>query len=117
VKGASFQGRYTFRGLWNGCTSSNPAVWEAGVLQTRDSTLTIGLNSVPRPTAMRFSLGVDGSNPSPQFTLTVTDGAGATATANVTTLLGRATLSCTNPIASVRVGHDGPAWIMDSLAF
>jgi hypothetical protein len=117
VKGLTLQGRYSFRSLWRGCTSSNPAVWEAGVLQTRDSVLTIGVNSVPRPTSMRFSLGVDGSSPSPQFTLTVTDATGATANTTVTTLLGRATMSCTNPIASVRVSHDGPAWIMDSLAF
>lgn len=117
VKGASLQGRYTFRGLWSGCTSSNPSVWEAGVLQSRDSNLTIGVNTVPRPTAMRFSLGVDGSAPSPQFTLTVTDAAGATTNTTVTTLLGRATLSCTNPIANVRISHDGAAWILDSLAF
>jgi hypothetical protein len=26
VKGVSLQGRYTFRSLWNGCTSSNPSV-------------------------------------------------------------------------------------------
>jgi hypothetical protein len=64
----------------------------------------------------RFSLGVDGSNPIPQFNLTVTDSAGATANTSVTTLLGRVALSCSNPIASVRISHDGPSWIIDSLA-
>jgi hypothetical protein len=71
----------------------------------------------PQPRTMRFSLGVDGSSPSPRFDLTVTDSTGATAATTATTLLGRVSLSCSNPIAGVRISHDGPAWIIDSVAF
>jgi hypothetical protein len=117
VKGVSLQGRYLFRALWSGCTSSNPSVWDGGVLQTRDSALTLGVNALPRPSALRFSLGIDGSAPSPRFDLTVTDSNGATSNTTVSTLLGRVSLSCTNPISSVRINHDGPSWIIDSLAF
>jgi hypothetical protein len=92
-------------------------VWDGGVLQNRDSALTVGINTLPRPTTMRFSLGVGGDAPSPRFDLTVTDSTGATASTTVTTLLGRVSLSCTQPIGSVRIGHDGPSWVLDSVAY
>jgi len=117
VNGVSLQGRYQLRTLWNGCTSTNPSVWDGGVLQNRDSALTIGVNSLPRPTVLRFSLAVDGGAPSPRFDLTVSDATGATATTSVTTLAGRIALSCSQPISSVRIGHDGPSWVLDSVAF
>ena len=117
VLGVSLQGRYQLRGLWNGCTSSNPSVWEGGVLQTKESVVTLGVSTLPRPTTIRFSLGIDGQYPSTRFDLRVTDSAGATATMDVSTLLGRVSLSCSNPIASVQIAHDGPAWILDSVAF
>jgi hypothetical protein len=117
LKGVSLQGRYQFRSLWNGCTSSNPSVWDGGVLQASDSNLTIGITTASKPTAVRFSLGVGGSAPSPRFDLTVTDSTGATATTTATTVLGRIAVSCNNPISSVRIGHDGAGWILDSLAF
>jgi hypothetical protein len=117
VLGMSLQGRYVFRGLWNGCSSSNPSVWEGGVLQTREPAVTLAVSPSLRPTTIRFSLGVDGQYPSARFDLRATDGAGATATTSVSTLLGRVSLSCANPIASVQIGHDGPSWILDSVAF
>jgi hypothetical protein len=117
VKGVSLQGLYTFRGLWDGCTSSNPIVWEGGVLQNRESALTIGVNALPRPTELRFSLIVNGNFPNPRYDLTVTDATGVTASTYAVTISGRVALSCSQPISSVRISHDGPSWVLDSLAF
>lgn len=84
-------------------------------MQARDSNITIALQS--RPTTLRMSLGVDGSFPDPRFDLLVTSDTGETTTTTFTASLGKVALSCTSPISSVRITHNGPSWVLDSIAY
>ncbi len=115
VNGVSWSGRFVHRSLWSGCTSPNPSIVDGGVMQARDSIVSVALQA--RPTTLYMSLGVDGSFPDPRFELLVTSDAGETATTTFTSSLGRAALSCTSPISSVRITHNGPTWVLDSIGF
>lgn len=116
VSGTSLSGRYGFRNLWRGCTSPSPTIIDGGVLQSKD-TLTVAIQSSPKPTTLRASLGVDGGFPDTRFDLLVTDETGATASTTFNTSLGRVALSCSSPIANVRISHNGPGWVIDSIAY
>ena len=117
VKGVSFNGNFSFRNLWNGCASNQPQIWEAGVLQSSDSVLNITVPSTPAPKSVRLSLGIDGSFPEARFDLTATTTSGETAMASAFTSLGRVNVTCNKQIASLRIVHNGPYWILDSLAY
>lgn len=117
VKDVSLQGNYLFRNLWSGCTSSNASVWDGGVLQSRDSMVSIGVGSSPKPATIRFSVGVDGTFPDSRFELLVTDDTGAITSTTFSMSLGRVSLTCTKPVSVLRIIHNGPNWIIDSIAF
>lgn len=84
-------------------------------MQARDSIISIAVQA--RPTTLRMSLGVDGGAPDPRFDLFVTSDTGETTSTTFTTSLGRVALSCTSPISSVRITHNGPGWVLDSIAY
>lgn len=112
VNGVTFSGAFIFRSLWNGCTSSRPDVWQGGVLQSNDSTLSLAWSG--GATTVQFSLGVDGSYPDPTFTVTAF-AAGQTANLTPSVSLDRVTVTCSMPVTGIRISHAGPSWILDSL--